>query len=306
MAGKMEIDWAGVFPAATTQFDEEFKVDLEATQRCVEELLQAGVQGIVVAGTVGEATSLARSEKERIVACAVEAAGGKAPVIAGVCEFDTATAAYFAGQAERLGANALMVMPPLMYVPTPRELSAHLRTIASATELPVMLYNNPIAYRTILEIAVIAELSDVPNITAIKESSTDTRRFTDFRNRFDDRFTLLTGADEVALEGLLLGASGWVSGMANLFPEEALAMFNAAKAGRIADALQIFRWFMPVLRLDGDSDLVQAIKLGQQVLGLGCERTRPPRLSLEGERRAAVIAAIEGAESTRASLAASH
>jgi 4-hydroxy-tetrahydrodipicolinate synthase len=299
MITSLECTWSGVFPAATTQFDPALEVDLRATQRVQKALLRDGVHGLVLMGTVGEGNSLTAEEKRSLLGAAVEAAEGRVPIIAGVSEFTTAAAASFARDAERIGAAGLMVLPAMVYVPTPAELEHHFRTVAAATGLPIMLYNNPPSYRVNIDIATLGRLAEVANIVAIKESAADSRRFTDLINAFGERFTLFAGLDDVVFEGLTLGAKGWVSGLTNAFPVESLRLYAALRDGDLELARRIYRWFMPLLHLDSEHDLVQSIKLAEQIMGRGCERVRPPRLPLSGERRAAVIAAIERARDSR-------
>jgi len=272
---------------------------LPATQRVQSALLRDGVHGLVLMGTVGEGNSLTAEEKRSVLAAAVEVSAGKVPVIAGVSEFTTATAAHFARDAERLGAAGLMVLPAMVYVPTSAELEYHFRTVAAATGLPIMLYNNPPSYRVNIDIPTLDRLSNVPNIVALKESAPDSRRFTDVINAFGDRFTLFAGLDDVVFEGLTLGAKGWVSGLTNAFPVESLLLYELLRKGELERARRIYRWFMPLLHLDSEHDLVQTIKLAEQIMGRGSERVRPPRLPLSGERRAAVIALIERARDSR-------
>jgi len=291
--------WSGVFPAATTQFDRALEVDLPATQKVQKALLQDGVHGLVLMGTVGEGNSLSAEEKRSVLEAAVEVSAGRVPVIAGVSEFTTAAAAAFARDAERLGAAGLMVLPAMVYVPTPAELEHHFRTVAAASGLPIMLYNNPPSYRVNIDIATLQRLAEVPTIVAIKESAPDSRRFTDIINAFGERFVLFAGLDDIAFEGLTLGAKGWVSGLTNAFPVESLRLYAALRNGDLEQARKIYRWFMPLLHLDAEHDLVQSIKLAEQVMGRGSERVRPPRLPLSGERRAAVVAMIERARDTR-------
>jgi 1-pyrroline-4-hydroxy-2-carboxylate deaminase len=299
MPNSLPCSWSGVFPAATTQFDAALNVDLEATQQVQARLLRDGVHGLVLMGTVGEGNSLSAEEKRMVLTGALEVTGDKAPVIVGVSEFTTATAVAFVRDAERIGASGFMVLPGMVYVPTSRELEYHFRAVAEATTLPIMLYNNPPSYRVNIDLETLARLSNVPNIVAIKESAPDPRRFTDLINAFGDRFTLFAGLDDIALEGLTLGAKGWVSGLTNAFPAESLALYNAIQAGDLERARRIYRWFMPLLHLDAEHDLVQSIKLAEAVMGRGSERVRPPRWPLEGARRAAVTAMVERAKTTR-------
>jgi 4-hydroxy-tetrahydrodipicolinate synthase len=288
-----------VFPAATTQFDRALEVDLPATQKVQKALLQDGVHGLVLMGTVGEGNSLSAQEKRDVLKAAVEVSAGKVPVIAGVSEFTTAAAASFARDAERIGAAGLMVLPAMVYVPTAAELEHHFRAVAAASALPIMLYNNPPSYRVNIDIATLQRLAEVPTIVAIKESAPDSRRFTDIINVFGERFVLFAGLDDIAFEGLTLGAKGWVSGLTNAFPAESLRLYAALRNGELEQARKIYRWFMPLLHLDAEHDLVQSIKLAEQIMGRGSERVRLPRLPLAGERRAAVIAMIERARDTR-------
>src|SRR6202167_573971 len=223
--------WSGVFPAATTQFDRSLEVDLRATQDMQGALARDGVHGMVLLGTVGENNSLDAQEKRAVLKAAVEAVGGKIPLIAGVSEFTTASAVAYARDAERIGLDGLMVLPAMVYVATPAELEQHFRSVAAATALPIMLYNNPPAYRVNIDLATLARLAEVPNIVALKESSPDPRRFTDVINQFAERFVLFAGLDDIAFEGLVLGAKGWVSGLTNAFPAESLWLYEALRRG---------------------------------------------------------------------------
>lgn len=291
--------WYGVVPAATTQFTPDLALDLPATQRVLKALVDDGVHGIVLLGTVGENNSLEPDEKRRLLAAAREVVGGRVPLVAGVSELTTPRAVAYARDAEKLGLDGLMLLPAMVYVPTDAELALHFRVVAEATGLPIMLYNNPPAYRASIGPDTLAALADLPNIVAIKESAPDTRRFTDLINRFGDRFALFAGLDDVALEGFVLGARGWISGLTNAFPPESIALYDALVRGDLRTALAIYRWFMPLLHLDAGHDLVQAIKLAEQILGRGSERVRPPRYPLTGARRAEVTAMVEAAAATR-------
>lgn len=298
----MQVDWAGVFPAATTQFTSDLSIDFGATQKVQDALVRDGVHGLIVMGTVGENNSLLPEEKRDVLRAAVESVNKRVPVIAGVSEFDTNRAIAFARDAEKLGADGLMLLPAMVYVPTEQELVAHFRAVAKETALPIMLYNNPPAYRVSVGIEAIKQLADIPNIVCLKESAPDTRRFTDLYNAIGDKIMLFAGLDDVALEGLILGAKGWVSGLTNAFPKESLALYDAFLAGDLDTARAIYRWFMPLLHLDAEHDLVQSIKLAEQVMGRGSERVRPPRYPLTGARRAEVIAMVEKAAATRPKL----
>ncbi|MFN3820456.1 dihydrodipicolinate synthase family protein [Blastomonas sp.] len=291
--------WQGVYPAATTQFTDSLAIDHDATQRVQTALVDDGVDGLIVLGTCGENNSLEADEKLVVLKGAVEAVGSRVPLVAGVSEFTTARAVKYAQAAEAIGIDALMLLPAMVYVPNVEELYTHFRTVAEATSLPIMLYNNPPAYRVNVDFDTLARLEEVPNIVAIKESAPDPRRFTDLYNQFGDRYTLMAGLDDVALEGLMLGASGWVSGLTSAFPQESVALVAAQRRGDYAEALRIYRWFMPLLHLDAEHDLVQSIKLAEQIMGRGSERVRMPRMPLSGQRRADVTRWVEQCAATR-------
>lgn len=291
--------WTGVYPAATTQFAADGSVDIEATQRGYAALADDGVDGLILLGTCGENNSLDADEKRAVLKAGVEAVGGRVPLVAGVSEMTTRRAADYAREAEAIGVDALMLLPAMVYVPTSNELATHFRMVAENTGLPIMLYNNPPAYRVSVDFATLEQLAPVSNIVAIKESAPDPRRFTDVINRFGDRYTVMAGLDDIALEGLMLGASGWVSGLTSAFPQESVALVAAADRGDWEEARRIYRWFMPLLHLDAEHDLVQSIKLAEEIMGRGSERVRLPRLPLEGARRADVIAMVEKCAATR-------
>ncbi|SMF60815.1 dihydrodipicolinate synthase family protein [Allosphingosinicella indica] len=294
--------WHGVYPAATTQFADDLSLDLPATVKVQQALVDNGVDGLVLLGTVGENNSLLPDEKRAVLEGAVGKLKGRVPLITGVSELSTDRAVAFARDAEAAGVDGLMVLPAMVYVPTEDELYAHLKTVAEATALPVMLYNNPPAYRVSIGLDVLERLAEIPNVVAIKESAPDSRRVTDVINRCGDRLLVLAGLDDVALEGLLLGAVGWVSGLTSAFPQESVALIAAVERGDLDEARAIYRWFMPLLHLDADHDLVQSIKLAEQVMGRGSERVRMPRMPLAGARRAEVIAMVEKAAATRPTL----
>ena len=294
-----KIGWRGVFPAATTQFAEDFSVDIEATRRVVDNLVHDGVHGIIAMGTVGENNSLRADEKRAVLKAIVEVVAGRVPVITGVSELTTERAEDYARAAEEIGADGLMLLPAMVYVPTEAELEMHVRRVAGVTRLPIMLYNNPPAYRVSIAIDTLQRLAGVENLVAIKESAPDPRRITDIINACGERYTVFAGLDDVALEELLLGAVGWVSGLTNAFPRESIALWDAFEAGNLPRAREIYRWFMPLLHLDAEHDLVQSIKLAEAVMGRGSERVRMPRMELTGARRAEVIRMVEEARDTR-------
>ena len=296
------INWSGVFPAVSTQFRSDYSLDLDATHAVMKNLVKDGVSGLVVCGSVGENTSLTTQEKLQIIEVAKDAAGGKIPVIAGVAEFTTAFARTMAKEAEKVGVDGVMVMPALVYSSKPHETAAHFRSVAMATDLPIMVYNNPPIYKNDVTPDILETLADCENIVCFKDSSGDTRRLIDLRNAVGDRFVLFAGLDDVVVESIAVGAEGWISGMSNAFPREGETLFRLAKQQRFAEAMALYRWFMPLLHLDARPDLVQCIKLCEALLGRGSEVTRPPRLALEGETRAQVVAIVEKSLATRPAL----
>jgi 4-hydroxy-tetrahydrodipicolinate synthase len=297
------VAWSGVFPAVTTQFHADLSVDLPATQREIDALIADGIDGLIMLGTCGENNSLTAEEKRRVLQAAKEAAAGRVPVLSGVSEFTTAAAVDHARAAEKIGIDGLMLLPAMVYAPLDAELEQHFRTVLGASGLPVMAYNNPPAYRAELSLETLQRLADCPTLVAIKEAATDTRRYTDIINATGDRYVLFAGLDDMALEGLMLGATGWVSGFSNVFPAESRAIYTLARAGRYTEALPLYRWFMPVLHMDGWHTLVQCIKLSEAMVGRGVERVRPPRYNLAGAERARVEAIMRTALETRPDLA---
>ncbi len=297
-------DWRGVFPAVTTQFKADQSLDVPATMAQVERLLRAGVHGIIMLGSLGENCALEPEEKRHLVKAAVETARGRVPVLSGVAECSTAMAARYAADMEKLGATGLMVLPAMVYKSDPRETMAHFRTVASATRLPIMVYNNPPAYGVDVTPEMFGQLADVTNLVAIKESSDNVRRISDIVNRCGDRYILFCGVDDLILESMMLGAVGWVAGLVNAFPEETMRVYELAAARKFAEALPLYRWFMPTLHLDVSVKLVQYIKLAQAMVGYGSEHMRAPRLPLEGAEREAVMATVRRAIDSRPKLAA--
>jgi len=300
----MSISWQGVFPAATTQFRSDQSLDLDATAAHVDRLIAAGCAGLVMLGTVGENSSLDAEEKRAVMKSAIGAAKGRAPVLSGVAEYTTPLACRYATDLEALGADGLMVLPPMVYKTDPRETLAHFRAVAAASRLPIMVYNNPVTYGVDITPDMFAGLADAPTLAAIKESSDDVRRLTDIVNAVGDRYRLFCGVDDIALESVMLGARGWVAGLVNAFPEETVRIYDLAVAGRYGEARDLYRWFMPLLHLDCHAKLVQYIKLAQQMAGLGSEVVRSPRLVLEGEERVRISAIVQAALDSRPALAA--
>jgi 4-hydroxy-tetrahydrodipicolinate synthase len=268
----------------------------------VSNLVKDGVSGLVVCGTVGENTSLSTAEKLLVIEAARDASGGKVPVIAGVAEFTTEFARQTVREAARVGVDGVMVMPALVYSAKPHETAAHFRSVATSTDLPVMIYNNPPIYKNDVTPDVLIALQDCENIVCFKDSSGDTRRFIDLRNAVGDRFVLFAGLDDVVVESIAVGAEGWVSGMSNAFPKEGETLFRLAKQKRFDEALSLYRWFMPLLHLDARPDLVQCIKLCEELLGRGSAVTRPPRLALQGDTLAEVKDIVAKALAARPTL----
>ncbi|NUA26714.1 dihydrodipicolinate synthase family protein [Cupriavidus basilensis] len=296
------IHWTGVFPAVSTQFKADYSLDIEATHKVMCNLVADGVSGLVVCGTVGENTSMSTREKLAVIEAAKDAAKGRIPVIAGIAEFTTAFARDMVREAARAGVDGVMVMPALVYSAKPHEAAAHFRDIATATDLPVMLYNNPLVYRSDITPDILVSLADCENIVCFKDSSGDTRRFIDLRNAVGDRFVLFAGLDDVVLESIAVGAEGWISGMSNAFPREGETLFRLARQRRFDEALALYRWFMPLLHLDSRPDLVQCIKLCEELTGRGSAVTRPPRMPLQGEAREQVMTVVAQAMATRPAL----
>lgn len=294
--------WSGVFPAVTTPFTEDHALDVSLLERQLQEQLEAGVHGLVVCGSLGESSTLTPDEKREVLRTAVGVSGGHVPVLCTVAERSTAEACDFAKRAGAGGADGLMVLPPLLYRSDADETLAYLRAVARATDLPVMVYNNPPAYGVDVTPEMFAELADEPTVVSIKESSDDVRRITDIVNLVGDRYSIFCGVDNIALEALLLGADGWLAGLVCAFPRETVAIYELAKAGRIEDAVALYRWFMPLLHLDVSAKLVQNIKLAEAMVGVGTEHVRPPRQPLSGDEREQVAAIIQSALDARPEL----
>lgn len=295
----MRPNWRGVFPAITTQFHDDQSLNLEGTARHLEILIESGIHGVVLLGTVGENTALEAEEKRAVVRELVATARGRIPVLCGVAEYTTALGCGYARDVEKLGADGLMVLPAMVYKSDVRETLAHFRAIAGATGLPIMIYNNPVSYGVDVPPEAFAQLADVANIVAIKESSENVRRITDLINLTADRYILFAGVDDLALESVLLGVHGWVSGLVNAFPIENHALWEMAMRGHWRQARELYRWYMPLLHLDTRVKLVQSIKLAMAETGLGSEMVRAPRLPLEGAEREEVLRIVRHAIATR-------
>lgn len=300
----MKVTWKGVFPAITTQFRPDQSLDLGATSKHLNTMIEAGIHGVVALGTVGENTALEYAEKLEVIREIKQTARGRVPVLTGVAEYTTALACRFARDAEKAGAEGLMALPGMVYKSDERETLAHFRAIAQSTGLPIMIYNNPVSYGVDLTPQAFVELAGLPNIVAIKESSEDVRRLTDLRNTVGNRFILFGGVDDLILESIALGAEGWISGLVNAFPNENRELWDLATSGRWQKALELYRWYTPLLHLDTKVKLVQYIKLAMQETGLGSELTRAPRLPLVGGEREAILGIIRQAIATRPALTA--
>jgi len=298
----MHFEWNGVFPALTTKFTADDQLDLPLFEKNLQAQLNAGVHGIVLGGTLGEASVLTTAEKEQLVKFAVEKCAGKVPVILNIAEGSTREALQQAIYAKDWGAQGLMMLPPMRYKSDHRETVTYFKTVADSTDLPIMIYNNPVDYKIEVTLDMFAELAACKNINAVKESTRDVTNVTRMRNRFGDRFKLLCGVDTLAMEELCLGADGWVAGLVCAFPKETVAIYNLVKAGRIAEATGIYRWFMPLLELDIHPKLVQYIKLAEAQVGLGSEYVRAPRLALTGKEREDILKIITDGIAARPNL----
>ena len=288
----MAIDWRGVFPALTTKFTAKDELDLPLFEKNLRFQIQSGVDGIILGGSLGEASSLTLEEKEKLVKFTVEVVDGKIPVILGIAEGATSEALKLAAQAPVWGAKGLMVLPPMRYRADHRETVTYFKAIANSSKLPIMIYNNPYDYKIEVTLDMFEDLVECENIQSVKESTRDVSNVTRMINRFGDRFKLLCGVDTLAMEELLMGAHGWVAGLVCAFPAETVAIFRLVKAGRVEEALAIYRWFMPVLELDIHAKLVQYIKLAEVQTGIGSEYVRAPRLPLIGKERERVLSII--------------
>jgi len=298
----MQIQWKGVMPAVTTKFTKEDTLDLETFEINITAQLEAGVSGIILGGTLGEASTLTDEEKKVLILKTLEIVKGKVPVIINIAEQSTSVAIEQAKKAKTYGANGLMLLPPMRYKADSRETVTYFKRIAKSTDLPIMLYNNPVDYGIEITLDMLDELQECENIQAVKESTRDISNISRIKNRFGDRYKILCGVDTLALESILMGAEGWVAGLVCAFPAETVAICNLAKAGKVKEAIAIYRWFLPLLELDINTKLVQNIKLAEVATGIGTENVREPRLPLSGEERQKVLAIIKSSLAVRPKL----
>lgn len=298
----MSINWKGVMPAVTTKFTDDDQLDLQMFEININAQIEAGVHGIILGGTLGEASTLDDEEKRILVREAVRIVDGKIPVIINIAEQTTKAAIEAARKAKEDGARGLMMLPPMRYKADARETVTYYKAVANSTDLPIMVYNNPVDYGIEVTLDMFEELIECSNIEAVKESTRDLSNITRLKNRFGDRIKILSGVDTLALESLFMGADGWVAGLVCAFPSETVAIFELAKAGKQNEALSIYRWFLPLLELDINTKLVQNIKLAEVATGIGTENVRAPRLPLVGEERKNVLEIINNGMKTRPSL----
>ena len=289
----MNIQWNGVMPAVTTKFNDDDTLDMVNFEVNIQAQLDAGVSGIILGGTLGESSTLSNEEKKILIKKTVEIVKGKVPVIINIAEQSTKNAIQAAHKAEEYGASGLMMLPPMRYKADDRETVTYFKKVANSTKLPIMIYNNPVDYGIEVTLDMFDQLSECENIQAVKESTRDISNISRMKSRFGDRFKILSGVDTLALESLLMGAEGWVAGLVCAFPAETVAIYKLAKAGKTKEAIEIYRWFLPLLELDINTKLVQNIKLAEVATGIGTENVREPRLPLIGEERTNVLAIIE-------------
>lgn len=298
----MKLNWKGVFPAVTTKFTDDDRLDIPSFLKNISAQLAAGVDGIILGGTLGEASTLTEGEKMVLLKETIEFLDNKSPIILNIAEQTTAKACEIAETAEKNGVDGLMVLPPMRYKADDKETVTYFKTIANCTDLPIMIYNNPIDYGILVTLDMLEELAPIDNIQAVKESTRVVSNVTKMKNRFGDRFKILTGVDTLALESMILGADGWVAGLVCAFPAETVALYRLVKEGRCEEAVRLNRWFFPLLELDVHPKLVQNIKLAEVLTGLGTEKVRSPRIELEGKEREEVLSIINQALLVRPAL----
>jgi 4-hydroxy-tetrahydrodipicolinate synthase len=294
--------WEGVMPAVTTKFTSDDELDFEMFNKNIIAQIEAGVSGIVLGGTLGEASTLTRNEKSALIKNTVDIIENKIPVLMNIAEQSTSEAITAVKKAENDGVSGLMILPPMRYKASDDETVTYFKSIAQSTSLPIMIYNNPVDYKIEVTLDMFDQLLECENIHAVKESTRDVSNVTRIINYFGDRLKIMTGVDTLALESLLMGANGWIAGLVDAFPRETVAIYKLQKAGYIKEALEIYRWFLPLLELDINSKLVQNIKLAEKYTGIGTENVRAPRLPLIGDERKRVIKIIESSLQTRPDL----
>lgn len=297
-----KLNWEGIYPAVLTPFTKEGKIDFEMFAINTEAQIKAGVHGIILAGTLGEASALETEEKFELLQYAKKITQGRVPVILNLSENTTKNAVNFAQKAKELGADGLMLLPPMRYKADSREVVEYFKAVATATDLPILIYNNPVDYGIYVTLEMFDELIKYPTIQAVKESTRDLANVTRMINRFGKRIKILGGVDTICLETLMLGADGLVAGLVDAFPNETMAMYNYAKAGEYDKAVAIYRWFMPLLELDIHPKLIQYIKLAATAEGISNPYVRAPRLELQGEEAQKVNKIIEEGRANRPTL----
>lgn len=298
----MSIEWKGVFPALTTKFTPDDKLDFALFEKNLKAQLDAGISGVILGGTLGESSVLTNDEKFSLIKFTVDKVAGKVPVVLNIAEGSTRDAVKLASDAKKFGATGLMMLPPMRYKSDHRETVQYFKDVADSTDLPIMIYNNPIDYKIEVTLDMFADLAEKKNIQAVKESTRDVSNVTRMINRFGDRYKILCGVDTIAMEELMLGADGWVAGLVCAFPNETVAVYKLTKANKIEEALKIYRWFLPLLELDIHPKLVQYIKLAEQEAGIGSETVRAPRLTLDGEERERILKIIRTGINNRPKL----
>jgi dihydrodipicolinate synthase/N-acetylneuraminate lyase len=296
------MEWKGVFPALTTKFTPDFKLDINGFQKNIEAQVRAGAGGLVLGGTLGESATLNDGEKNQLIESAREVCGAEVPIIMNIASQTTQSAIELVKSAEKQGVDGFMLLPPMRYLPDDAETVAYLKGVAGSTGLPVMIYNNPVDYRILVTLDMFEQLAELKNINAVKESTRDVTNVTRMINRFGDRFSIMCGVDTIALESLFMGASGWVAGLVCAFPAETVQLFNLVQEGRYNQARELFRWFLPLLELDIHPKLVQYIKFAESKTGLGTEYTRPPRLPLSGDERIRIEKIIANAIASKPAI----
>lgn len=294
--------WTGVFPAVVTQMHQDQSLDLDASAKHFEALIDSGVAGLIVCGSLGENQCLQPDEKRAVLKCAIDTARGRIPVLSGVAEMSTRAAIDYMQDGEKFGASGFMIMPPMVYKSDARETEHWFRTLAKATPLPWMLYNNPVGYHTDVTPEQFVQIADIPNLIAIKESSANTRRITELRNLVGNRYQIFTGVDDLFLESAILGIDGWVAGSGIAFPKENQKLWDLSRAGKWDEARELYRWTQPLMKLDTHIHFVQYIKLLCQETGLGKEWVREPRLTIAGAEREQVLKIIRDALARRPSV----